>query len=75
MFDWITPLAGLISDALTTGQDFVVTCEYGGNYVRDVLNRARIRAWGMETIGDEVIFRVRHQDARRTDAALRDAGL
>jgi len=75
MFDWITPLAGLISDALTTGQDFVITCEYGGHYVRDVLRRGGVKAWGMETVGDQVMFRVAYRDARRTDAVLRDAGI
>ena len=75
MFDWITPLVGLISDVLTTGQDFVVTCEYGGHYVRDVLRHGRIKAWGMETIGDQVMFRVRKEDAERADVALRNAGI
>ena len=74
-FDWITPLFGLISDRLTTGQDFVVTCALGDPHIRRILKRNGIKGWGFETINDKVMFRVAQKDAERTDLALRDEGI
>lgn len=74
VFDWITPVAAIITTLLkgggTTMSVSVSATGYGPNEVKAILREDGIDCWGVQWVDDRVIFVVRPDDVNLAQQAL-----
>ena len=77
-FDWISPIGGLIGDALNGPSHTLLIpydCGYSGREISRLLKRRGVDSWGHLVVKDTIMLTVRQTQARFAEHLLEQAGV